>query len=87
MTLTVWLAHLRDGRQDALKHIVPWSTKNCDAWREGESFGSKAEFLDKVARIIKFQEEEAHRPTATIETCHDGAHRTLRGVASEHSCR
>lgn len=44
--------------------VIPY--KNAMLWLEGESFGSTGEFLDKVAKIIKFQEEEAHRPTATV---------------------
>ena len=39
--------------------------KNAMLWLEGEDFGSVGEFLAKVERIIKFQEEETHRPVAT----------------------
>jgi len=41
--------------------------KNAMLWLQGESFGSRDEFLAKVERIIAFQEEENHRPTATVE--------------------
>jgi hypothetical protein len=40
--------------------------KNAMLWLEDETFGSRDEFLAKVLRIIKFQEEEEHKPTATV---------------------
>jgi len=40
--------------------------KNAMLWLEGENFGSQSEFLAKVDRIIKYQNEENHRPVATI---------------------
>jgi hypothetical protein len=40
--------------------------KNAMLWLEGEDFGSQSEFLAKVERIIKFQEEESHRPVASL---------------------
>lgn len=39
--------------------------KNAMLWLEGEIFGSVDEFLGKVERIVKFQAEEIHQPTAT----------------------
>ena len=40
--------------------------KNAMLWLEDETFGSREEFLAKVLRVIKFQEEENHKPTATV---------------------
>ena len=54
-----WAARLAPQGQ-----VIPY--KNAMLWLEGESFGSKDEFLAKVERIIKFQEEDSHRPTATV---------------------
>ena len=58
MTPYRWAAKLTSDQ------LIPY--KNAMLWLEGEDFDSVEQFLDKVKRVIAFQEAENHRPTATI---------------------